>query len=84
MYDIIRKFHYSRYVPGEETGRLTLQDDVWFTRSLDGEPQSGCLPFDVARFDKSVVKDPDIRRNFERANQEKHANKPWVNKWARE
>jgi len=84
MHDIRRKSMPARYVGGCEEGRQTLDDEVSIQRTLDGDPETGNRPFDVERYDKSVLKDGDFRRNFERDRQLKLPDRVWTNKWARE
>lgn len=85
MHDITRKNQAERFVAGhDEEGKKTSPDSIAIQRTLDGDPEEGNRAFDVARFDKSVLKDGDLRRDFERRNLVKQVNRSWVNQWARE
>lgn len=82
MYDITRKSQSVSSLSFGDEGRVTTADMYVSIRSIDGNPEKGNQAIDVARIDKSVLRDGDFRRDFDRLYLEKSRHKPWVNKWA--
>lgn len=84
MHDITRKQRSGQWGNYEFSGRVTGPDEILIENTLDGRPIDGNCPFDVPRFDKSVVRDKDKVRDFQRNDLKRYRNKPWVNQWAKE